>query len=120
MIPLIAKIFFVSTCNIYFFAIKYEIKFPEIVVRQCILETGNGGCTNCSFDGNNCFGFYTDHYLKFKNFSESVKYYKQFQNKYMPKTICTETEYYNWLIDYGYASSKNYVQTLKNIKIKWN
>ena len=120
MIPLIARIFFHSSCNIYLFAVQNEIKFPEIVVKQYLAETEWGKCTDCSLELNNCFGFYTNQFLEFDHWIESVEFYKKFQDDYAPEQICDEDCYYDWLDAYAYASAGHYVSMLKDIKIIWN
>lgn len=117
LIPLIYKITFLSVGNVYLWLNVYEVKYPLVPLEQSVLETGWYRCTNCSLKYNNIFGFYSDHYLTFDNWIESIEYYKRWQDKYMPSDVDSIEKYYKWLDDYGYASAKNYVKTLKQIKI---
>ena len=117
LIPLIAKITFLSVGNVNLWLNHYEVKYSDVVLRQSILETGWYKCTDCSLRYNNIFGFYSDHYLTFDHWVLSVKYYKEWQDKRMPEGIETKEQYYQWLTDYGYASAKDYVKTLKQIKL---
>lgn len=119
MTPLLTKIWFyytLSTFSVGTWLNHYEVKYPDVVLRQSILETGWYKCTNCSLRYNNIFGFSTGKYLQFDNWIESVEYYKKWQDKYMPE-VCSKNEYYEWLDRYGYASAKDYIKTLKQIKI---
>lgn len=91
---------------------KLNIKYPLIVMKQVILETGNLQCKNCTLDNFNLFGFTTDgkHYLKFNHWTESVAFYYRWQIKYYK-----ERDYYQFLEDIGYATEKTYVIRLKGI-----
>lgn len=91
---------------------RQEIKFPEVVLRQCILETGYLKSNICK-KYNNLFGFYyISDYLKFNNWKESIAYYKKFQDaKYKGGN------YYHFLDRLPYAEDSLYTQSLKNIKL---
>ena len=118
-LPFITKIWFYYTLSAFSVSAwvnHYEIKFPNVVVKQPILETGWYKCKNCSLDYNNIFGFKTNEYLKDSTFILSIERYKIWQEKYMPE-VCSEDEYLLWLDEYGYAKAKNYTKTIKNIKI---
>lgn len=121
MTPLLTKIWFyytLSTFSVSSWINYFDIKYPGVVLRQSILETGWYECSGCSLDYNNIFGFKTDEYIKFENWMESIYYYKEWQNKQCPiGLICSEEEYYNWLEYYKYARSDNYIKTLKEIKV---
>lgn len=99
--------------NVYNCILDNDMQFPYIVLKQAILETGHFKSDVC-LKYNNLFGFLNSKgYLKFKNWQESVKFYSLWQKKYY-----TGGNYYDWLIDIGYAEDgKEYVKKLKQIKI---
>ena len=81
--------FQITPAKVYNELVEQDVKCPEIVLRQSILETGWYGCTECSLDNNNLFGltYYdsksgTRKYQKFDNWTESVSQYKKWQDKY--------------------------------------
>jgi len=102
--------------------IKQEIKYPDIVMKQIILETGWLKCNNCSLDSNNIFGFwYKKAYKRFDDWKEGIIYYKQWQEKWY-----RGGDYYAFLecIYKGskgdckrYAIDPLYIDKLKGIKI---
>lgn len=99
--------------NVYYQLEKFDIKHPEIVLRQSILETGWYKCEYCSLEHNNIFGFrYKKKYLEFNNWVEAVKYYKKWQDKRYKGG-----DYYTFLKNIGYATSKTYISKLKSIKV---
>lgn len=92
-----------------------KVKHPDIVLKQSLLETGNYTCTNCSLDYNNLFGFrYHNKYIKFNSWKESCHYYANWQYY---KAYNDSTNYYDFLIDVGYATDGTYVYKLKNLKL---
>ncbi len=93
--------------------IEAGIKFPEIVLKQAILETGWLKCTKCSLNKNNIFGFYyKKKYIAFENWTDCIDYYKRWQDRHYKGG-----DYYQFLKDVGYATSPTYVQKLKQIKV---
>ena len=97
--------------SVYSALVQSEIKHPQIVLKQVKLETGNLKCSKCSQDYNNLFGFfYKGAYLKFDTWEESVAYYKRWQDKYYKGG-----DYYQFLINIGYATDKNYINKLKQL-----
>lgn len=99
--------------NVYAQLEKFGIQHPEIVLRQSILETGWYGCEHCSLEHNNIFGFrYKKKYIEFNNWVEAVKYYKKWQDKRYKGG-----DYYAFLKEIGYATSKTYISKLKSIKV---
>ena len=114
ILPLISYITNLTVGNVWFCLNLYNVQYPDIVLRQSILETGWYRCEDCSMDVNNIFGFYNGSYIRFDHWIESVEYYKKWQDKRMPE-ICTEQEYYNWLKKVGYATADDYEQKLKGI-----
>jgi len=91
----------------------YKVKYPKIVIRQYILETGWGKSYTCKTK-NNLFGLTnprTKNYFEFDHWSESVKGYRDMvQYKYK------NGNYYSFLKNLPYAEDPNYINKLKNIK----
>lgn len=99
--------------NVYAQLEKFGIQHPEVVLRQSILETGWYECQYCSLQHNNIFGFrYKKKYLEFDNWVDAVKYYKKWQDKRYKGG-----DYYVFLKNVGYATSKTYISKLKSIKV---
>jgi len=110
-----------------------NIKFPEIVLRQAIEETGWLKCTKCSRDKNNLFGLTKRTYVNgvkvtsfqsFKTWEESVLAYKKWQDKWYKGG-----DYYDFLncIYKGrkgdckrYATSKTYTSDLRSLRINYD
>lgn len=91
-----------------------DIKHKEIVFKQSILETGWFTCNNCSMDKNNIFGwYYKKKYLSFTHWKESVLYYERWQNRHYKGG-----DYYQFLINRGYATDKKYIDKLKGVKLR--
>lgn len=94
-------------------ALEYHnIMYPNIVYSQAILETGNFNSDLCK-NHNNLFGLYNSskgEYYKYNHWVESVEDYKNYiQNKYKGGN------YYNFLINIGYAEDPYYTVKLKQI-----
>ena len=91
--------------------LKYDIQHPDIVLRQAMYESGWLTCTNCSWDGNNPFGFFwKGSYLKYDSLEESVAYYKWWQDYWY-----RGGDYYAFLKRVGYAEKPNYNDELKKM-----
>lgn len=90
-----------------------DIQEPLIVLKQSILETGNYTSNVCE-KYNNLFGFYNGkRYLRFKNWQESVTYYKSWQLKHY-----SGGSYHEFLTKIKYAEDmKDYINKLKGIKL---
>jgi flagellum-specific peptidoglycan hydrolase FlgJ len=90
----------------------YNIKHPEIVYAQAILESGNFK-SNVALKYNNLFGLYDSKrgtYYKFNHWSESIKGYKDYiQYKYKGN------DYYQFLTDIGYAEDTLYIDKIKKV-----
>jgi len=99
--------------NVYAHLERLGVKHPEIVLKQSILETGWYECDYCSLEHNNIFGFrYKKKYLEFDTWVESVEYYKKWQEKRYQGG-----NYYGFLKEVGYATSRTYISKLKQIKV---
>ena len=98
--------------------IYYDIKYPDIVKAQAILETGNY-TSNLCVNHNNLFGLYDSknkRYYSYKHWYESIEDYKRLiQSKYDNNKY-----YYEFLEDIKYASDKKYVSKLKEIVKEMN
>lgn len=89
---------------------KYNVKYPQIVLAQAKLETGNYTSTLCKKHGN-LFGLKRKGgYAKFNNWQESVKAYRDWvQYKYKGG------DYYVFLKKIGYASDPKYIIKVKEM-----
>ena len=89
---------------------KYNVKYPQIVLAQAKLETGNYTSTLCKKHGN-LFGLKRKGgYAKFNNWQESVKAYRDWvQYKYKGG------DYYVFLKKIGYASDPKYIVKVKEM-----
>lgn len=107
--------------NVYSEIMKADIKFSEIVLRQCLLETGYFTSYNCTVrnnlfgmkggtkDSNNVHG-----YKVFEHWTKSVHDYKDWQERNYGDS---DLEYYSFLESIGYAESTEYISKLKSIKL---
>lgn len=89
-----------------------DIQFPEIVVAQALLETGNFKSYSCT-NRNNLFGLRKKDgtYMSFEHWTECVAAYK----KYIQKWKQSPNDYYKYLDDLGYAEDISYTTKLKQI-----
>lgn len=92
--------------------IEKNIKFPEIVYAQAVLETGDFTSTLC-IKHHNLFGLYNSkkqEFFHFNNWEESVDaYIKYIEYKYI------SGDYFEFLDSIGYAEDPNYIKKLKII-----
>ena len=99
---------------VYECAKHYNIRHPEIIVAQSILETGHYKSKIC-LEHNNLFGLYDSKnkkYFSFNSWQESVEAYKKMiQHKYK------SGDYYKFLKKIGYAEDPDYINKIKGIKI---
>ena len=92
----------------------YDIKYPDIVYAQAVLETGWFTSRLC-LENNNLFGLYdstNECYYKFDNWYESVLAYK---NKVQYKYTDGE-DYYLFLKNLPYAEDSTYIDKVKSIQ----
>lgn len=91
----------------------YNVKHKNIVYAQAILETGHFRSKVCK-ESKNLFGLYNSYkgdYYKFQHWSESVVVYLNYiQYRYKPPN-----DYYQFLIDIGYAEDPEYITKVKRI-----
>lgn len=94
--------------------IYYDIKNPEIVLAQAILETGCFKSRVCK-EQNNLFGLWNSsksNYYSYKHWSHSIKAYADsIQYKYDE-----EEDYYKFLDRIGYAEDPKYIEKVKEIR----
>ena len=92
--------------------IKDSIKYPEIVFKQYIYETGWGKSNYCKIR-HNLFGFQgSSGYMYFNTWQESILYYKKWQDRHYKGG-----NYEKFLVDVNYATGWNYVYELRKIKL---
>lgn len=89
-----------------------DIKFPEIVAAQALLETGNFKSYAC-LSKSNLFGLREKDgtYMSFEHWTECVAAYK----KYIQKWKQPPNDYYKYLDSLGYAEDKSYTTKLKQM-----
>ena len=101
----------------------YKILFPEVVLAQVKIETGNFTSPICKIN-NNYFGhkvfprkwkgvqmpFKNREHLVFKNWVQSVEQYKLFQ-----QANFTNKHYIQFIKKQGYAEDKNYTNLINKI-----
>jgi uncharacterized FlgJ-related protein len=112
--------------DFYDMLVKYEIKYPDIVFAQAVLESGN--FTSKLFKTqNNLFGMKVPHkrqttainkigYAKYNSIDDSIIDYSYYQQYAMKRKEMSRNEYLAFL-GRNYAEDKKYVQKLnKTIK----
>lgn len=89
-----------------------DVQFPEIVVAQALLETGNFKSYACT-NRNNLFGLRKKDgtYMSFEHWTDCVAAYK----KYIQKWKQLPNDYYKYLDDLGYAEDTSYTTKLKQM-----
>lgn len=91
----------------------YNVKYPNIIYAQAILETGHFKSNLC-INNNNLFGLYDSKnkkYYIFDHWKDCIIAYKEMvQYKYKDGD-----DYYKFLSDIGYAEDPKYIDKLKEI-----
>ena len=91
----------------------YDIKHPQIVYAQAVLETGHFKSDLC-LNGNNLFGLYDSknhRYYTFDHWKDCIISYKEMiQYKYKD-----DDNYLNFLKEIGYAEDSEYIYKLKEL-----
>ena len=92
---------------------RLDIKHPEIVFAQILLET-NWLKSNVCKNKNNLLGLmHANKYHEFDKWQDSLVFYKyRIQNRYNESK---NENYYNFLKRIGYAEDENYTQKLKTL-----
>lgn len=90
-----------------------EMEYPDIVLAQAKLESGNF-TSNRFIKYNALFGFQKSesNIIKYKSWKESVVHYKCWQMNRLKE----DENYYNFLIRVKYAADTNYINKLKQFK----
>lgn len=103
--------------SVYAYILVTDIKHPEIVLKQAILETG-WFTSKLLMKRNNLFAFRsTKTYMRFETWQKSVEYYKRWQNDNYTNP---KENYYTFLHRKKYARNPEYIKTLKRISLKRN
>lgn len=90
--------------------VYYDVKYPEIVYAQAVLETGNFTSSGCR-NKNNLFGLMKGKSLRrFNHWTESVIFYKQ-----KIQSMYKGGDYYVFLTKIRYASHPDYNRYVKRI-----
>ena len=101
--------------SVYAYILKSDIKHPEIVLKQAILETGWFQSKHL-MRRNNLFAFRsTKKYMWFKTWQACIEYYKRWQNDNYTNP---KENYYTFLLRIRYARHPDYIKTLKQISLK--
>lgn len=101
-----------NNTNVYHELLSQGIDYPEIVLAQAILETGNYK-SYCCTNRHNLFGLRRrdGSYMEFGHWTESVGAYKKYIQKYQE----TPEDYYQFLDNLGYAEDSIYVVRVRQI-----
>ena len=104
--------FILSKENLHQELTAQGVHFPDIVLAQAILETGNFKSSAC-LEHNNLFGLRNNNgtYMSFSHWTLSVSAYKKYIQKYKNKP----KDYYSYIHNLGYAEDTKYVSKLKEI-----
>lgn len=92
----------------------YDVKEPEIVYAQAVLESGNFK-SGLAVYGNNLWGLYDSknkEYYKFNHWTEGIEAYK---NKVEYRYKEGEESYYDFLTRIGYATDPQYIKKVQNV-----
>jgi len=112
--------------NVYKYMKQINLRFPEIVLAQTILESKHYNSLLLS-NNNNLLGlkearqrvtFSTGtlfNHATFKSWKRCIDDYAVYQTKYYSK-VETEEQYYNCLLESGYAEDPAYVKKVKQIR----
>lgn len=96
----------------------YEVKHPQIVYAQAVLES-NWFRSELCVKGNNLFGLYNSKeqkYYTFNHWANSVEaYVRMVQYKYKGDKEEPPNSYYKFLNDIGYAEDTLYISKLKKL-----
>ena len=107
--------------NCYAEIMRLDIKFSEKVLRQTIIESGHYKSPNC-INRNNITGMKggeittdnTEGYKIFDTWMDCLENYKAWQQKRLTDDV---TDYYQFLIDWGYHQSPNYEDKCEGVRL---
>ncbi|MBM3431715.1 MAG: hypothetical protein FJX92_01765 [Bacteroidetes bacterium] len=93
------------------------IRHPDVVMAQCIQETGWLECNRCCLGYNNLFGFYnkSKKCMRFSTEGDCIAYYKKWQDKRYDKWHNTYPgqDYFHFLKSVKYATGDKYTAEVK-------
>mgnify|MGYP001179473552 CR=1 FL=1 len=102
--------------NVYWYLLRNDIRYAEIVFRQIIQETGHFTSTLCT-DSNNLFGMtHKVGYTYYSTWKKSVMAYKRWQERHIQQGRDL-TDYYSFLNKIRYAEDPFYIYKLKAINV---
>jgi uncharacterized FlgJ-related protein len=115
--------------NVYCEIIKMNIKFPNIVFTQCLLETGYF-TSDLYYNENNLFGMKhpkirkttsigpsKSGYATYNSWIESIEDYSLWQETIINSNLDITEEQYLKLLSKIYSEDKNYINKIKSIII---
>lgn len=104
--------FKLSDENVFNELVAQGVEFPEIVLAQAQLETGNYRSAAC-LHKNNLFGLRHSNgtYMHFSHWTDAIAAYK----KYIQKWDSKPPNYYIYLDKLGYAEDTSYTAKLKEL-----
>ena len=104
--------FLLSKENLYNELKAQQVDYPDIVLAQALLETGNFKSYPCT-NRNNLFGLRNGDgtYMSFEHWTLCVAAYKKYIQKYEKKP----EDYYKYLQNLGYAEAPDYVAKVEEI-----
>ncbi len=101
--------------SVFAFILANDIKHPEIVLKQAILETG-WFTSKLLMRKNNLFAFRASKkYMHFDTWQQSIEYYKRWQDDNYTNS---KENYYSFLRRKKYARNAEYIKILKQISLK--
>ena len=101
--------------SVFSYIVACGIKHPEIVMQQCLLETGHLRVPYL-MHRHNLFAFrVTEAYMTFESWKQSVEYYKRWQDKHYTNP---NEDYYVFLKRIKYSESSGYLDVLRKVSIK--
>ena len=99
---------------LYLALVRYNVKYPKIVLAQAKLESGNYTSYHCR-KRNNFLGLYNSkrgEYFKFNHWTDCIQGYKDM----IEYKLKDGEDYYNFLVRIRYASSPDYINKVKQIE----
>lgn len=100
--------------NLYNALVYYNVQYPEIVLAQAILESGNFTSDLC-VSKNNFLGLYNSSKKEFYNFDHWTDCIIAYKNKIQYRLKENE-DYYHFLKRIKYARDLNYIKKVKQIE----
>jgi flagellum-specific peptidoglycan hydrolase FlgJ len=113
--------------NLYRLILFYDIKFPEVVFAQAILESNHFesdlfkkhknlfGMKHPNLRQTTSEGKTENGYASYVDWTNSIKDYQIWQKNNMKSNVNSQEDYLKLLIDRSYAEDKNYTKKLKSL-----